>query len=291
MRVDSALQEGVEQLQAMTSIPHLEAERLLSHATGFSRARLLAHPEHVLPPKQLASYRGMVQRRAAHYPLPYLTGWVEFYSLAFAVTPDVLIPRPETETLVELALRRQPRRVIDVGTGSGCIAVALALHLPQAEVLATDISAAALRVAAANARQHGLHGRIRFVQCDLVAPLQRPVDLLVSNPPYVAREEWDMLPASARCYEPRLALDGERGGLATVRRLLARASRLLEPGGAMLIEIGAAQGDEAARLARAVLPGAHVAVHPDLAGRDRVLEITAPAGGPLASSLRVQVCK
>jgi release factor glutamine methyltransferase len=199
---------------------------------------------------------------------------VEFYGLEFTVTPDVLIPRPETETLVEQALARRPRTVVDVGTGSGCVAVALAVHLPHAWVWATDLSRAALRVAATNARRHGVADRILFIQADLLLPLRGPVDLVVSNPPYVAEEEWPALPPSVREYEPRQALDGGPGGLQVIRRLLEDAPRLLRPGGTLLVEIGADQGSRVTAMVCTCIPGARARIHTDLAGRDRVLEVT-----------------
>lgn len=265
--------EGVDHLQQVTDVPRLEAEHLLSHTSGCPRAMLLAYPERRLDRAVIHRYRTLLDRRATGYPLPYLTGYVEFYGLDFLVTPDVLIPRPETETLVDRALAHRPRVVVDVGTGSGCVAVALAVHLPKAQVYGTDISAAALRVAASNAHRHGVADRVHFVQCDLIAPLLGSVDLVVANPPYVAAEEWADLPRSIREHEPRIALDGGPDGMAVIRRLLQTAPRILRPGGALLIEIGAAQGQAALSLARALLPSATSAVYPDLAGRDRVLEV------------------
>ena len=254
---------------------------LLAHVLETSRAVLIAHHERPLTPAQLDQYQALVRRRAANYPLPYLTGRIEFYGLEFEVTPDVLIPRPETETLVDLALRRRPARVVDVGTGSGCIAVSLAVHLPEVTVYAVDVSPAALAIARRNAERHGVAERVRLLAGDLLGPLPGPLDLIVSNPPYVPTDERAALPASVRDHEPRLALDGGPDGLALVRRLLAQAPAVLRnpapvtgcPGGGLLIEIGANQGEAASRLARAFFPHATVRVHPDLAGRDRVLEV------------------
>ncbi|MFN3762142.1 MAG: peptide chain release factor N(5)-glutamine methyltransferase, partial [Anaerolineae bacterium] len=268
-----ALREGAALLAPITETARLEAEVLLAHVTGLTRTALLAHPERPLTADEQAHYQDLLARRRAGVPLPYLTGRIEFCGLEFIVTPEVLIPRPETETLVERALARDPRTVVDVGTGSGCVAVALAVRLPRARVYATDLSRAALRVAAINAHRHGVADRIHFLQADLASPLKGPVDLVVSNPPYVAEEEWASLPESVREHEPRLALDGGPGGLRVIRRLLADAARLLCPGGAVLVEIGAAQGPAVAALARAAFPKAQVRVHPDLAGRDRILEV------------------
>ena len=254
---------------------------LLAYTLGSSRTVLMAHPERPLASGQLGRYKTLVNRRSSSYPLPYLTGSIEFYGLEFEVTPEVLIPRPETETLVELALARQPRSVVDVGTGSGCIAVSLAVHLPEAVVYAIEISPAALVVARRNAERHGVAERVRLMVGDVLSPRPGLVDLIVSNPPYIPTGECASLPASIRDYEPQLALDGGPDGLAIVRRLMAQAPAVLRepdsatagPGGGLLIEIGADQGRAAKRLARASFPQAGVEVHPDLAGRDRVLEV------------------
>jgi release factor glutamine methyltransferase len=279
--IGQALQEATNSLRAVASAPQLEAEVLLSHVLDTSRTVLSAHPEHTLTPDQLSSYQALVRQRVSNYPLPYLTGRIEFYGLEFEVTPDVLIPRPETETLVDLALARRPATVVDVGTGSGCIAVALAAHLPDAIIYAIDISAAALAVAQRNAERHGVAGRIPLLVGNVLSPRPGPVDLVVSNPPYVRSDECASLPASIRDYEPRLALDGGTDGLAVIRKLLAQAPAVLRnggpegqaAGGGLLIEIGADQGEAASQLARTFFPQATVRVHPDLAGRDRVLEV------------------
>jgi release factor glutamine methyltransferase len=271
--IKQVLNENAVHLRAITDAPRLEAEVLLSHVLGVSRTALLAHPEHVLTPDQLSNYQVLTRRRAAGYPLPYLTGHVEFYGLEFEVTPEVMIPRPETETLVDLVLARRPTTVVDVGTGSGCIAVALAVHLPESAVCAIEISPAALAVARRNVERHGVADRVRLIVGDLLSPRPAPVELIVSNPPYIPTGECAFLPASVRNHEPRLALDGGLGGLAIIRRLLAQASAVLRPGGGLLIEIGADQGAAASHLARTFFPQATVRVHPDLAGCDRVLEV------------------
>jgi release factor glutamine methyltransferase len=248
---------------------------LLMHVVESSRATLLAHLEHSLTPAQMRRYRELVNDRVSGYPLPYLTGEVEFYGLDIEVTPEVLIPRPETEVLVDLALKRRPKTMVDVGTGSGCIAVALATHLPEAAVYGIDISPAALAVARRNAERHGVGERIRFIVGDLLDRRPGPVDLIVSNPPYVSADEWASLPPSIRDHEPHLALDGGADGLEVIRRLLSESEGLLEPGGALLIEIGASQGEAAREAAETFFPenGTSIRIHPDLAGRDRVLEV------------------
>ncbi len=275
LNVGEALQEGTQRLRTVSDTPRVEAEILLMHVTASSRAGLLAYPEHSLTPAQQSRYQKLVARRASGYPLPYLTGIVEFYALDFEVTPEVLIPRPDTEILVDLALARRPGTVIDVGTGSGCIAIALATHLPQAEVYAIDISSAALAVARRNAEMHSLDERIRLITGDLLDRRPGPVDLIVSNPPYVSTTEWTSLPASIRNHEPRLALDGGADGLEVIRRVLSQSQGLLKPGGGLLIEIGAAQGEAAKDIAETFFPGngTSVRIHQDLAGRDRALEV------------------
>ncbi|MDY7077392.1 MAG: peptide chain release factor N(5)-glutamine methyltransferase [Chloroflexota bacterium] len=271
--IKQVLQRASAQLCTITDAPRLEAEVLLSHVLDVSRTTLLAHPERTISSDQLSSYQTLAQRRASGYPLPYLTGSIEFYGLKFEVTSDVLIPRPETETLVDLALARQASTIVDVGTGSGCIAISLAVHLPKAVIYAIDISPATLAVAQRNVEHHGVAERVRPIVGDVLNPRPGPVDLIVSNPPYIPTGEWGSLPASVRDYEPWLALDGGPDGLIIVRRLLRQAPAVLTPGGGLLIEIGADQGKAASYLARTFFPRSAVRVHPDLAGRDRVLEV------------------
>ena len=271
--VGQALQDASHRLGATTDTPRLEAELLLGYALGVSRTRLLTHPEHPVLVDQLALYTDLVRRRSAGYPLPYLTGRIEFYGLGFMVTPEVLIPRPETERLVDLALARRPATVIDVGTGCGCIAISLAVRLPESAVTAIELSSAALAVAQRNVEMHGVAQRVRLMVGDLLTPRPSPVDLIVSNPPYIPTGDCAMLPTSVRDHEPRLALDGGLDGLSVIRRLLAQAPAVLRPGGALLIEIGADQGQAALGLARSFFPRAAARLHTDLASRDRVLEI------------------
>ncbi len=175
--------------------------------------------------------------------------------------------------LVDLALERQPDSVVDVGTGSGCIAIALAVHLPRALVYAVDISPAALAVARRNAERHGVAGRLHLMAGDLLTPRPQLVDLIVSNPPYVAADEWASLPVAVRDHEPKLALDGGPDGLAITQRLLSEAPAVLRPGGVLLVEIGATQAASVVHLAETAFPGATVRIHADLAGHDRVLEV------------------
>jgi release factor glutamine methyltransferase len=218
-------------------------------------------------------------RAAAGEPLAYLTGHREFYGLDFLVDARVLVPRPETETLVDLARAHAhphaPTRILDVGTGSGCLAVAVARHLPSAHVTATDISAGALAVARRNADRHGVSDRVTFVQSDLLSDCRLQTSsftLLLANLPYIASSDLPRLPVSE--HEPRLALDGGSEGLDLIRRLLADAPRVLSSNGGLLLEIGADQGQAVSALARTAFPAAQIRVHRDWAGLDRVVAIT-----------------
>ncbi len=275
--VGAALAQAAARLRAVAERPHLEAERLLAAVLGRERPWVLAHPEAPLTAEALAEFWARVERRLAHEPLPYLLGEAEFFGLRFRVTPAVLIPRPETEQLVELALawlraHPQARRVADVGTGSGCIAVSVACHAPQVQVEALDISAEALEVAQFNARRHGVADRIHFRQGHLLEPLAAAVDVLLSNPPYVADEEWPDLPPSVR-REPRLALVGGKAGLDLIAALLEQAPRVLKPGGLLLMEMGAQQGAAVLALAQAAFPGAKGEVLRDSFGQERFLRV------------------
>ncbi len=268
---------AARELAAIAEKPLLEAELLLAALLERNRAYLLAHLDAPLPGAAAAVFRAWVLRRAAGEPLPYITGRIEFFGLDFAVSPAVLIPRPETELLVETALAHAgPAPLIaDVGAGSGCIAVTLALHLPQARLYAIDLSREALAVARQNAARHGVAERIRFLEGDLLAPLPEPVDILVSNPPYIAEDEWERLPVSVR-REPMMALLSGKDGLDAVRGLLAQAPAKLRPGGLLLVEIGERQGAAALALAQAAFPAAECRILADLAGKDRVLWVRQP---------------
>lgn len=271
--IGTLLQDAFRALSPITECPRLEAEVLLAHLLDVPRATLLAHPERKLGRRDVAEYQSLVAQRSLDYPLPYLTGEVEFYGLPFEVSPEVLIPRPATETLVDLALDYSPNRVIDVGTGSGCIAVALALYSEVDSICAIDISSAALAVAQRNVERHGVSEKVDLIAGDVLCPRPERADLIVSNPPYVAAGEEAALPPSVRNHEPRVALDGGLDGMDVIRKLLAQAPGVLHPNGAILIEIGATQGERSIELARTYYPDADICVHPDLAGRDRVLAI------------------
>ena len=234
-----------------------DVDVLARHVLAWDRARLLAHRLDAAPPGFAEAFDALVERRADDLvPVAYLTGTREFYGLDFAVTPDVLIPRPETELLVEATLAcldagpAHAARVVDVGTGTGCIAVAIAVSRPHARVVALDRSRAALAVARRNVRHHAADGRVVLVAADLLSPVASGplVDVVVSNPPYVPDESPDVAP-DVRRHEPSQALYAGRDGLDVVRRLIAGAGRVLRPRGRLLMEIGAGQADAVAELA------------------------------------------
>ena len=258
--------------------PELDAELLLAHALGVDRTWLLTHPEHILTPEQQTAFRALLDRRLQRHPLAYITGRRWFYDILLHVTPAVLVPRPETEELVERALtwlQTHPRAMVaDIGTGSGAIALAVAKHTPPTvRIVATDISARALDVARANALRLGLEQRVVFLQGDLLAPLPEPADLLLANLPYVAERDRSGLAPEVSVHEPAGALFSGPAGLDHLRRLLAQAPDFLRPGGAVLLEIGYDQGPAVIELARQVFPHAAIRLHQDLAGLDRLLEI------------------
>jgi release factor glutamine methyltransferase len=253
--------------------PALDAELLLAHGLGAGRARLRSHPEEVPAAAAAACFLALIERRAAGEPVAYILGRKDFWTLELRVSPAVLVPRPETELLVERALALHPgaeAKVADLGTGSGAIALALASARPGWQVLATDLSAAALGVARANAVALGLE-RVEIVQGDWLACLPgRSFQLLLSNPPYVAAADPALEQPELLC-EPRLALVAPEGGFAALHRIIQDAPDHLEPGGWLLLEHGAAQ---AAAVAGALVARgfAQVRSHRDLAGRERMTE-------------------
>jgi release factor glutamine methyltransferase len=280
MLAGDALAQGMARLRNEgVESPRLDAELILAHVLGVNRAAVLARPDRRLTPKQLTQFRGLINRRGAREPLAYVVGQREFYGLEFAVNRHVLVPRPETELLVERALwlaRQRPPvlEIADVGAGSGAIAVTLAVHLSQATIYALDESEQALAVTAQNARRHGVSERLRCLPGDLLEPLAgRQVGLITANLPYVTTAEWEQLAPEIRDYEPRAALDGGPDGLSLIHRLLATAGGYLAAGGALLLEIGAGQGPAVSRLARTAIPQAAVNLYQDYAGLDRILEI------------------
>jgi len=294
--VRAALKEGMARLRE-AAVPSytLAAELLLMHALGRDRAWLYTHSEDSLDPVAVDTFLGLIARRAAGEPTQYITGKQEFWGLEFEVSPAVLIPRPETEHVVEVALERlgargikidmatgkpsPPLRIADVGTGSGCLAVALAHELPHAEIFAMDISAAALEVARRNAARHGASDRIHFLQTDLLgglsssslAPHPSPFDLIVSNPPYVARDEAATLHREVREHEPETALFGGPTGVEIYARLIEQAGAILAPRGILVLELGFGAADAVRKMFHVQQQWLNVSVTNDLAGIPRVL--------------------
>jgi release factor glutamine methyltransferase len=234
----------------------LDAELLARSVLGWDRAAVLTHGPEPTPAEFDARYHPLVSRRAAREPVAYIVGHREFWSLEFEVNTDVLIPRPETEILVEEAItwargHASCRRIIDVCTGSGCIAIALALEVLEAEIIATDSSAAALAVARRNALRHGVDSRITFVQTDLLDDLEEAAEVIVSNPPYVPHSDAEGLQPEVAVYEPAAALYGGEGdGLDVVRRLLATAPKNLAGEGHLVVEFGFGQDEQVHEAAR-----------------------------------------
>lgn len=224
-------------------------------------------------------YRAAVLERRSGVPLQHLIGEVSFFGLRFKVRPDALIPRPETEELLERALKLAPRdrptKCIDLGTGAGVIAVCLARFLPRADVTAIDISPAALALARDNARINGVEERIAFVESDWFAEVGGKFDLVVSNPPYVAAEDLEGLPPEVRDHEPRVALDGGKGGLEKLRTLIDQGRERLLPAGALLLEVGCGQAETVAQWLREANVG-EVEVETDIAGTERFVIVRCP---------------
>jgi release factor glutamine methyltransferase len=265
--------------------PRLSAELLLSHVLAAPRIKLYTEYERPLTEQELTRMRTLVQRASDEEPIAYLTGRAHFFNLEFEVTRDVLIPRPDTETLVENVLqtvRHQPGmespRVIDLCTGSGCIAAAIAHHLKTAMVLAIDISPPAVKVARQNVERLGLNDRVTVEEGDLFSPLQHMVDvqpfnLIVSNPPYIRTSDLASLDRSVRQYEPLQALDGGLDGLTLHRRILDEAADRLLPGGRVYLEIAFDQGDLAREMGGNYGDFDEVRILKDFGGRDRVLTL------------------
>jgi release factor glutamine methyltransferase len=289
----TALREGISQLECEhVSSAALAAELLLMHTLGRDRAWIYAHPEQELDATAREQYFSLIARRASGVPTQHLTGHQEFWGLDFEVTPEVLIPRPETEHVIEVALERlgirseadSPRRKIefriaDVGTGSGCIAIALAHELPAARIVATDISAATLEVARRNAARHGVASRIDFIECNLADFLvhesritsheSRSLDLIASNPPYIGLREAATLPREVREHEPAAALFGGEAGTEIYAPLIAQAAILLKPGGILVLELGHNSAAHVSRLLDAP-EWTSAAITNDLAGIPRI---------------------
>lgn len=273
--IRQSLHAATDRLAAVSSSPRLDAEILLAHVLGRSRTWLFTEDQREIPAAEQQRFDELIARRAALEPIAYIIGQREFWGLNLLVDRRVLVPRPETETLVELALQQAPRdrsiTIADIGTGSGAIAIALASELPLSEVLAVDVSLDALEVARSNIARFGLADRISVLHGDGLEPLSYPVDLLVSNPPYMLMERVD---ANVQRWEPHLALlGGGAHGFDLPARLIDRLPMYLKAGGAALFEIGEWQGKLAQEYAARVFPGAAVSLHADLWGHDRFLLI------------------
>ena len=254
----------------------LEGELLLRHVLKISRTQLYLDMERELSPQQEETFWRLVERRLNGEPTAYITGHREFYGLDFYVDPRVLIPRPESELLVETALglaKNHPLSTIaDIGTGCGAIAISLALELPQAKIYATDISAPALKVALVNCQKHGVTDRIQLLQGNLLEPVPEPVDLIVANLPYVRKSELArMSPAK---FEPLLALDGGSDGRERIRQLCRQAGSKLKAGGSLLLEIGQGQRGAVTALLHSLFPEGKIEGMPDLSGIDRVVSLS-----------------
>jgi release factor glutamine methyltransferase len=278
MSLRQALKEAGYLLTA-NGIPDaaLESELLLRHLLGISRVQLYLDLDGLLTGKQREAYRRLIDRRVAGLPSAYITGKREFYGLDFIVDSRVLIPRPESELLVDevirLARNYDNPTIADIGTGSGAIAICLAIKLPQATVYAVDISSAALEVAAVNCRRHGVSDKVRLLTGDLLTPLPQLADIMVANLPYVGRAE-----AVTNRFEPSLALDGGPGGTEEIERLCRQAAGKLHPGGVLLREIGQGQQDKITGLVKTLISGSAIEVAPDLAGIPRVVSAVLPTG-------------
>ncbi|MBX5490676.1 MAG: peptide chain release factor N(5)-glutamine methyltransferase [Chloroflexi bacterium] len=279
-RLETALASAQEMLRrAGVDQPRLVALASLAAALGVEKATVLAHPERLLTAEEAARFAAALTRLRAREPLAYVLGEREFYGRPFFVTPAVLVPRPETELLVELALDYLRGRMLaddwlaDVGTGSGAIAVTLAVERPDLRLLALDLSWAALVVARANARRHGVEDRTALVCADLLGGVRGPLAVVLANLPYIPSALIDGLQPEVAAYEPRLALDGGPDGLALIRRLLGQLPSRLAAGGLAVVEFGAEQADAVRALAAAAVPGADLAIVRDLAGLPRALRI------------------
>ena len=284
--VGETLDRLISRLEKNSERPGLDAQNLLAHTLDQPRSWVLAHPEAPLTENRFTALEALVVRLEEGQPLPYILGSWEFFNLEFDVTPEVLIPRPETELLVERAIAWLRTRghgsrdlgVLDVGTGSGCIAISLAVNVPGLRITATDISNTALRVARRNAERLGVAACITFLEADLIPDLlipnplyPRSYSLIVTNPPYIPTRTLHRTRVYGR--EPTLALDGGSDGLALIRRILKEAPNRLIPGGLLLMEIEASEGPAVLSLASAAFSKARILLHKDLAGHNRLLEV------------------
>jgi len=281
MQLREALISATERLtKAGVADSRKDAELLLMFALGRNRSFLYSHPEHSLTNEESAQYDDALGKRSQGMPPQYITGHQEFWGMDFVVSPAVLIPRPETEHLVETVLELAQTlgrpRIVDVGTGSGCIALALTKELPSAEVHAVDISPAALDVARENAKRHHLERRVAFQQGDLLEVFLsvEPFDFVVSNPPYISESEKDHLQVEVREFEPHLALFSGPSGHEVIERLIQQSQQVLKPGGWLALEIGAGQHE---RLTTLLGSWTNITFVEDLQGIRRVVAAQRPA--------------
>jgi release factor glutamine methyltransferase len=277
MNIRTILQRAVRDLNLSGSpSPRLDAELLLMHGLKIDRLQLCAHPEREIPEEEAAAFAKRVERRSLGEPVAYIIGEKEFWSLRFEVGREVLIPRPETECLIEELLRfyRPPGdglRILDIGTGSGAIGVVLARELPAARVGATDISVAALSVARRNALTHGVADRMDFFEGDLLAAISGNFDIICSNPPYIPDVQYGLLPAGIRDFEPREALIAGPDGLDFYRRIIREGAHRLKAGGRIFLEIGEGQKEQVEALFREEVGYRDVDCRKDYGGTDRVV--------------------
>ena len=277
--ISQALERSTLTLVKVSDTPTLDAQTLLAHCLGKSRSWLLTHPEVSLTNSVFSILQQEINSLERGIPLPYVLGHWEFYGLDFTVTPDTLIPRPETELLVDKALdwlnlQAEPCRAADIGTGSGCIAVALAKHNPDVSVIATDISYPALKIARANTIQHNVDHQVNFLQTDLFPPIADLFDLVCANLPYIPTQTLQNLKISGR--EPELALDGGPNGLDLIGSLLEGAPAHIAPGGILLFEVESSHGAKAQNLAQRAFPSAEIVLLTDLSGKDRLVTVHLP---------------
>jgi release factor glutamine methyltransferase len=291
VRIVAGLKDGVSVSEAVQLVANafrlagledaqVDARLLIGHALHLDRTRLVTQSDRVLEAREISVISALAARRLKHEPVSRIRGQKEFWGLSLQVTPGVLVPRPETETVVEAALdfvvrgglRMEKLRILDIGTGSGALLLALLRELPNAIGTATDVSSTAMEVARANAAQCGLESRCSFIVCDIAAGVQGPFDLVVSNPPYIAHDEIASLAPEVRDYDPQVALDGGGDGLAGYRAIASEARRLLASGGRLFVELGA--GQETAVRALFTNAGLTVgAARKDLAGIPRVIGV------------------
>ena len=260
----------------------IECELLLRHTLKISRVQLYQNLNQALNPEQEEAFWHLVKRRLSHEPPAYITRHCEFYGLDFYVDPRVLIPRPESELLVEEALKlasehppkkNYPQLIAEVGTGSGAIAVTLAMYLPQAKIYATDISETALEVAAINCQRYQVGNRVQLLLGNMLEALPESVDLIVANLPYIRDSEMENLTPEIQLFEPKIALAGGKDGLDKIYQLCQQAGDRLRPKGCLLIEIGLEQGNAVTTSLRRLLPSGQITVIPDLSGIDRAVSL------------------